>query len=736
MHLALQPVFWWPLLILCGAALLGVVLWAYATALGKQSGSWRWLAFGLRMAALAMALMAMLRPSLVFTETRRQSASLILLADNSRSMLVSDAWDGLPRWRAMNQTLGRSREALTRLQEILEIREYRFDSKLTEGIGDKEPPAGNSTALGDVLREALKKGGQADRGGRVAAVILLTDGVNTAGTPPLSVAQSLQDFGVPLYTVGFGQATAVDASRDLAIRTISAPPTVFEKNKLTVTGELESRGFPGSQVNLKLLFDGMQTDTRMLELPQADGHSKLELSYVPTVPGEHKVSISVAEPEPKRGELVDSNNTISTYVTVLKGGLRVQFLDGGLEAWESQFIRKALDKSPDIKVDFQWVRDDRALTDGPAAAALFDRTLYDVFVMRDVSRSKIPAEALERLQKAVESGAGFAMLGGRESFGPGGFANSPVATVLPVAMHPGDRPVARPLLMRPTAQGLGHFVMRLGTESDAVKIWESLLPLDGASTFTDVKGQARVLAESPDNLPLIVAQDFGQGRSMAIAVDSTFHWHLKSEQSLRHHRRLWRQIILWLARKEQAGENRLWVDLAKRRLAAGEGLDVTAGAEDEQGNAILDGDFEATVTAPDGKATPLKLVPQGERVRATFWGTEKAGDYEIAVAVRRNGQELGTPRRAKFLVFEDDTELTSPAADLALLKKMAETTPGGEYVPPERLPEFLNGLAKKDLHLEIDRLTQLRLWDNAYFFLIFVALLTGEWALRKWKGLV
>jgi hypothetical protein len=712
-------------------AMLVLVIWVYAATLGNQSGRWRWLAFALRIAALAMALAAMLRPSLVFTETRRESASLILLADHSRSMLVADAWDGLPRWRAMNQTLGRSRDALTRLQEILEIRQYQFDAKLSERVGDTEPPTGNSTALGDVLNSSLDK--ERDR---VAAVVLLTDGVNTTGTPPLSVAQTLQHLGIPLYTVGFGQATAVDASRDLAVRTITAGPTVFEKNKLTVTGELDSRGFPGGQVNVKLLFDGMQTDSRMIELPQADGPSKLELSYVPTIPGEHKVSLTVSEPEPKRGELVDSNNTISTFVTVLKGGLRVQFLDGGLEAWESQFIRKALDKSPDIKVDFQWVRDDRALSEGTTAATLFDRTLYDVFLVRDVPRSAIPAPALERLQKAVESGAGFAMLGGRESFGPGGFAGSPVATILPVAIHPGDRPIDRPLMMRPTVQGLGHFVMRLGSDGEAAKIWESLLPLDGASTFNDVKGQARVLAESSDGLPLVVAQDFGQGRSMAIAGDSTWHWHLRSEQSLRHHRRFWRQIILWLARKEQAGENRLWVDLAKRRLASGEGLDVTAGAEDEQGNPVLDGDFEATVTTPDGNRVPLKLIQQGERARATYWATEKAGDYEIAVTVRRNGQEFGPPRQAKFLVFEDDTELAAPAADIDLLKKMAESTPDGEYVPPERLPEFLSSLAKKDLHLEIDRLTQWRLWDNAYFFLIFVALLTAEWSLRKWKGLV
>src|SRR5262249_53666551 len=148
----------------------------------------------------------------------------------------------------------------------------------------------------------------------------------------------------------------------LAMRNITAGPTVFEKNKLTVSGELEARGFSGERVQLRLLFDGLEADHRTIDLPANDGRTKVELSYVPTMPGEHKVTLEVSEFEPKKGELVETNNEISTYVTVLKGGLRVQYLDGGLEAWEPRFIRWALDKSPDIKVDYLWVRDDHALT--------------------------------------------------------------------------------------------------------------------------------------------------------------------------------------------------------------------------------------------------------------------------------------------------------------------------------------------------------------------------------------
>jgi uncharacterized membrane protein len=714
-----------------GAGLLALVVWVYRSVLATHSGRWRWAAFALRMVALVMAVAATLRPELVFTETRRQSASLVVLYDRSSSMKVADAWDGLPRWEAMGQTVSRAEESLKRLGELLEIREYSFDTELSEVTNLREAPTGVSTAIGDVLREAIKRSP-----GRVAGVVLLTDGASRTGTPPSSEALHFKDLGIPIHTVGIGKEAAVDTARDLAFRTITAGPTVFEKNRLAVVGELDARGFSAAKVEVTLRFDGIHADSRTIELPpSAESRTKVELGYVPTVPGEHMVTLEVREPDPKKGELVESNNAISTFVTVLKGGLRVQYLDGGLESFEPRFIRWSLDKSPDIKVDFAWVRDKEAIEEAERDGTLFDRSQYDVVLLRDIQRTWFSERSLEQLRQFVESGGGFAMLGGRKSFGPGGFANSPVAVVLPVTIHPGDQQIQKPFAVRPTQQGLAHFIMRLGSEQQTPRIWESLHPLDGATGFSDVKGQARVLGESPDGQPIIVAQDFGQGRSMAIAGDTTRHWYRQSEQGLRHHRRFWRQVILWLAKKEQAGENRVWLELAKRRVARRESLEVTTGAEDEQGNPLTDAEFSVTVTRPGGVAAPLKVAPQGERMKGTFFATDTAGEYQVSVVARHKGQELAAPRVVRFLVYEDDAELANPAADLTLLAQMSELT-GGEFVPPERLPAFYDSLQKKDLHLEIERLTQVRLWDNWFYFLIFVAVMTTEWAIRKWKGLV
>src|SRR3972149_1013350 len=79
MHLSVHPIWPWPWVAVAGAVVVGLVIWVYGSTLAEQSKRSQRLLFGLRLAALVMALTAALRPSLVFTETRRQSASLGML---------------------------------------------------------------------------------------------------------------------------------------------------------------------------------------------------------------------------------------------------------------------------------------------------------------------------------------------------------------------------------------------------------------------------------------------------------------------------------------------------------------------------------------------------------------------------------------------------------------------------------------------------------------------------------
>ncbi len=76
----------------------------------------------------------------------------------------------------------------------------------------------------------------------------------------------------------------------------------------------------------------------------------VEMSFVAQNPGEFRLSLKVL---PLDGEPVVSNNEVTTYFNVLKGGVNVAYFDTVRP--EQKFIR-LVNESPDIQVDFQPIR--------------------------------------------------------------------------------------------------------------------------------------------------------------------------------------------------------------------------------------------------------------------------------------------------------------------------------------------------------------------------------------------
>ena len=74
------------------------------------------------------------------------------------------------------------------------------------------------------------------------------------------------------------------------------------------------------------------------------------LKYEPRTAGEKQLTLRVAKHE---GELVLSNNEISTFVTVLEGGLSVVFIQGTNPTWDFKYLSRAIGTSP-ISASSPW----------------------------------------------------------------------------------------------------------------------------------------------------------------------------------------------------------------------------------------------------------------------------------------------------------------------------------------------------------------------------------------------
>src|SRR6185437_12900856 len=138
----------------------------------------RWVALGLRLAAVLLCVLAALRPSLLLQEKKTQASSLVFLLDNSSSMKINDEVRGQTRAGLALQTLAKARSVAEKLGPKLDVKFWRFDSTLHEHRPeDTTEPNGRETGVGNALTEAVQR----QAGKRIAAIVLLSDAANNTG---------------------------------------------------------------------------------------------------------------------------------------------------------------------------------------------------------------------------------------------------------------------------------------------------------------------------------------------------------------------------------------------------------------------------------------------------------------------------------------------------------------------------------------------------------------------------
>ena len=224
------------------------------------------------------------------------------------------------------------------------------------------------------------------------------------------------------------------------------------------------------------------------------------LKYTPQTPGEKQVTLRVATQE---GELVVTNNEISTFVTVLSGGLNVFFSRAPTSPGTIRFLMRAIERSPDIQVEGWVIRRPPQGEKSEIDDSRFTPGRYNVYVLSDLPADFLTPKQQKLLVDAVKAGAGFMMLGGRSSFGAGGWAGTPIEDILPAVIHPGDGELEPPGGIKFVPSHDGARELRSAGRSqraETKKIWDSLPPILGSNRFGRAEG-ARPRSWPPRPLP-------------------------------------------------------------------------------------------------------------------------------------------------------------------------------------------------------------------------------------------
>lgn len=708
----------------------------------------------LRSLTILLLFLVMLRPTLTYRTIEKQSAQLFVAIDVSRSMQTKDDGSKARIDRVRDIVNGALPEFADLARDVNvqfltfdnELRELPFaDGKLNWGETQAD---GDESAIGWTLSDVRRRAA----GKRVIGLVMLTDGHQNASPPkdlgPLQAGDRLREF--PVFPVVFGKTDQGGGARDLDLVEMNANRTVFVKNQLTVSGVVKVSGFVNQEVPVQLLFETSPGNMEVVETTriQASRDGELipvEMVYAPQEVGEFKLTLRVAT---QPGELLTTNNERSSFVTVLDGGLNVLYVEGALRV-EQRFLRRSLDASPDINVDYIRLDAQHANQRSDAVNEILQTGLvpgkYDAYIIGDLDSQAFLDGELAALRECVSKGAGLIMLGGFHTYGAGGYANTPLEDVLPVRMSSLERqdfnqPIRAdlhlpgPIQIVPRRQVGQHYLTQIASPEKNASRWLELPPLDGANRLTS--RDATVLLETEKQSPLLLAGSFGQGRVLAFGADGTWRWWTHGFQT--EHRRFWRQVVLWLAQRDDVRQGKVWVEVDQPRLRRGGQVNVAAGAFDPQGNPVAGARMEGELIHPDGTRTPISFTEQDDEFSATLARDviTAPGDYSVLVKAADGGGELGQAR-TRFLVYEEDLELTRPEADLTAMQGLADRTPGGQVFAPEEFDQLLALLreAPQSLEKPVDS-PPTTLWDKWPIMLMFIALLCTEWGLRKKWGLV
>jgi len=737
----------------------------------RTSRRYRLILAAVRFSLVAVVLLMIAQVTLLLKRTGLPCAAV--LVDDSQSMTIADRYGDkirtaledrvkkitpqdaeITRWNLARTLLCEENAALLKgLTGQYKLRVYFLTgSRLSrrpdaEGIAEEIKslkPGGESSRIGAAVRDILDE----LHDPAPAAIVILSDGINSEGPSLADAATYAQRRGVPLFCIGLGGNRQV---RDLKISDLLVDDVVFVDDVVNFECKLSASGFQGSKASVVLREKGRSDVLAKTEVAVGpdDQSQTVRLVYRPTKAGQFEY---VVEAQPQEGELQTENNRQSHVVQVRKEKLRV-LLAQESPSFEFRYLRNVLKREETIELHtvLQDADAEHAEQDKAALRMFPERReelfSYDVIILGDLNPALLSASAMQSLAAFVDQpgkGGALVLIAG-PMYMPLAYRDTPLARLMPVdlgsiRLPDPNEPITEGFVLKPSELGLASPGMQLGdSPAETQAIWENLPPLYWFAEASDLKPAARVLAEHPTRttrdgrpLPIFVMQYVGAGKVLFHATDETWRWRWRVGDV--YFARYWIQTIRYLSRSKlgEGGRN-VTLTSDSSQYAQGEEVRLHVRFADER-LAPAEDDGVTVVVEQPGRQTERLQLRRGAIGRGTFEGVLNRplpGSYHAWLATP--GVEGRAPA-IDFVVSPPPGEFAVVRMDEAALREAAKLS-GGRYYDFQTAGNLLHDLPP-GRQVTVETLPPKPLWNKWPLLLLFLVLLISEWLLRKRGGMV
>jgi len=719
--------------LLMGLALVAILGWLaflHRRYAAHHSPRTTWILLGPKMLMALFLFLAIFDPTWRAARPRSQNEKILVLVDASSSMDVADSPQGTRAQRAaaLSEIIDQ------RLRSLVNIEKQSFDTDLPASQTGKEGIRG--TDLGKVLASLSERPDMS----AYRAVVLLTDG----GDEPVLTARMP---GVPLFIAGVG--TDPSTWNDVALIDVDAPPSVEEKTSFEVVANIQAykadRQFAQAvqtlPVALKEQIDGEWQTIGQEKVDVSVNQARVNFRVKPPSGGaaagsSRKFQVSVATAP---GELSTLNNERTFTVDVRKRSFFVLLYARKLD-WDFALLYRELKQDPAIKITALYraseakkpllegdrQEGDEVLDGGfPADPAILKK--YKCVILGSFPAEDLDVRQQQALVKYVADGGSAVFLGGPDSFGRGGYDQTPLAPLLPwnISRADGEMLVGKfPVTVPPHAAdhaavaSLGHILK----DARSPLIY-SVNPVGKAHAGTLSLLDASV---SDRVVPLVALQRFGNGQTLGIASNTLWRWGRMEGDIQKAFHQFWENTIRYLSGMYE-GNRFLMVKWDRPNYRPSEAAEATM----QVAGRSIRGQLRFTGTVTHGSQTSkitIEPVAGTDQVFKTRIFFPDRGEYLVRIEALAGFEKVDTYERT-LRVSPTRNEGARLEVDHGFLNDLAGRG-GGLYVPETEIDRLIERLRASLLTGSME--TDVRLVEEkGIFFFMVLAVLAAEWVVRR-----